>query len=124
MMSRTGFDALMHTACVVWGFCGCMKRGEPLHVTTIIPPSGPVHAAQFAEWLLLADNLNPNLPQYERHKAALSAAFVAHMGAEVVDAALLRWSDAEPETDQPKSKFRGRIADDAQDVVNDQQSPD
>jgi hypothetical protein len=30
----------------------------------------PVHAAQFVEWLLLADNLNPNLPEYDCHKAA------------------------------------------------------
>ena len=118
-MGETGSDALMHTACVVWGFCGCVKRGEPLHVTNIIPPSGPVHARQFAEWLLLADNINPNLPQYERHKAALIAAFVAHMGSEVVDACHLRWSDAEPGTDQPELKFRGRIADDRRDPTSD-----
>jgi hypothetical protein len=117
-MSETGFDGLMHTACVIWGFCGCMKRGEPLHVTTIIPPSGPVHARQFAEWLLLADNVNPNLPQYERHKAALAAAFVTHMGSEVVDAVQLRWSDADPDTDHPELKFRGRIADDHEDLPN------
>jgi hypothetical protein len=95
-----------------------MKRGEPLHVTTIIPPSGPVHARQFAEWLLLADNVNPNLPQYQRHKAALTAAFVTHMGSEVVDAVQLRWSDADPDTDHPELKFRGRIADDHEDLPN------
>jgi len=117
-MSETGFDALMHTACVVWGFCGCMKRGEPLHVSNIIPPSGPVHARQFAEWLLLADNVNPNLPRYERHKEALTAAFIAHMGSDVVDATQLRWSDAEAGADQPELKFRGRIADEQDDLAN------
>lgn len=110
-MSKIGFDALMHEACVNWGFCGCIKRGEPLHVTKLIPPSGPVHAHQFVEWLFLADNLNPNVDTYERHKAALSAAFVTHMGGEVVDATLLRWSCDEPDQDEPDVKYRGLIPD-------------
>jgi hypothetical protein len=111
-MSEGGFDALMHDACVVWGFCGCMKGGEPLHVTQLIPPDGPVHARQFVEWLLLADDVNPNHSKYERHKAAILASFVTHMGGEVVDARLLRWSDCEPETGQSDVKYRGEIADD------------
>jgi hypothetical protein len=111
-MSETGFDALMHEACVVWGFCGCMKNGEALHVTTLIPSHGPVHAGQFVEWLLLADDVNPNLPDYERHKAALRAAFIAHMGSEVTDARLLQWSVRPPEDDEPDVKYRGKIADD------------
>lgn len=117
-MSQTGFDALMRTACVDWGFCGCIKRNEHLHVTMLIPPNGPVHAAQFAEWLLLADNLNPNLPEFDRHKAALNAAFVDHMGGEVVDAAMLRWSNCEPDTDQPELKYRGFIPDDTAGSAN------
>ncbi|GEM_PF-1985420 len=110
-MSKAGFDALMHDACVVWGFCGCIKGGEPLHVTQLIPPDGPVHAAQFVDWLLLADNINPNHPQFERHKAALRASFITHMGGEVVEAGLLHWSDCKPEPDQPDVKYRGKIAD-------------
>ncbi|WP_156313589.1 hypothetical protein [Erythrobacter sp. SG61-1L] len=95
-----------------------MKHGQRLHVTTLIPPSGPVHASQFVEWLLLADNINPNLPEYSRHKAALTAAFVAHMGGEVVDASSLRWSDCGQDMDQPDFKYRGRIADNTDDVTN------
>lgn len=110
-MTENGFDALMHEACAVWGFCGCMKGGESLHVTTFIPTVGPVHANQFVEWLLLADNVNPNLPEYDRQKAALSAAFVIHMGGEIVDARLLRWSNCEPAEDEPDVKYRGRIPD-------------
>jgi hypothetical protein len=110
-MDKTGFDALMHEACATWGFCGCMKHGEPLHVTTLIPPCGPVHANQFVEWLFLADNLNPNLEKYDRQKAALAAAFLTCMGSDVVDAKLLRWSDCPADTDEPDLKFRGRIAD-------------
>lgn len=67
----------------------------------------------------MADNLNPNLPEFERHKAALTEAFVAHMGGEVVDAALLRWSDAEPDTDDPTLAFHGKIEDDDEDPAND-----
>ena len=92
-MINAGFDALMEEACSIWGYCGCMKGGQRLHVSLLIPPGGPVHAEQFVEWLLLADDLNPSLPKYDRHKAALRAAFVLHMGGEVVDAELLRWSD-------------------------------
>lgn len=112
-MSENGFDALMHDACVVWGYCGCMKGGEPLHVTHLIPPDGPVHAAQFVEWLLLADDVNPNLPKYERHKAALIASFVKNMGSDLVDASLLRWSDCQPDAGEPDSKYRGSIPDPA-----------
>ena len=111
-MSEGGFDALMHDACAVWGFCGCIKFGEPLHVTQLIPPDGPVHAGQFVEWVLLADNVNPNHSKYDRHKAAILASFVAHMGGEVVDASLLRWSDCEPEGGQSDVKYRGEIVDD------------
>ena len=75
----------------------------------LIPPTGPVHASQFAEWLILADNLNPNLPDYASHKAALIEAFVAHMGAETVDASFLCWSNCEPHADQPELKYRGKI---------------
>lgn len=110
-MSKIGFDALMHDACVVWGFCGCIKNGEPLHITQLIPPDGPVHAAQFVEWLLLADNVNPNGPKYERHRAALRVSFINNMGSEVVDASLLRWGGSEPEADESDFKYRGQISD-------------
>ncbi len=110
LMTEVGFDALMTEACAGWGLCGCIKEGEPLHVTTLIPSHGPVTADQFVEWLLLADNLNPNLERWNRHKEALRAAFVTHMGAEIIDAGLLRWSDAPPPSDKPDLKFRGRIS--------------
>lgn len=88
----------MHEACVVWGFCGCIKEGRPLHVDHLIPPDGPVTADQFVEWLFLAENLNPNSDpvRWRRQKEALRAAFVKYFGAEIVDARLLRWSDAAP----------------------------
>lgn len=92
-MAESGFNALMHEARVTWGYCGCTKRSEYLHVAPLIPSSGPVHADPFAEWVLLADDVNPNLEKSARFKAAIRAAFVKHMGGEVVDAERLRRND-------------------------------
>jgi hypothetical protein len=110
---RRGFDALMHEACVVWGFCGTVKVGRPVHVLDIVPARGPVTADQFVDWLFLADNLNPNVEpeRWARHKAALRAAFVKHMGGDVVDARLLRYSSEGPEDDDddPEVLYREPI---------------
>lgn len=94
-MSKIGFDALMDEVCVGLGFCGCIKRGRPLHVSRFIPSSGPVRADQFAEWVFLADDMNPNSrpERWEKIRAKVEDAFVRHMGGDVVDASLLRWSD-------------------------------
>ena len=112
MTNQTGYDALMHEVCVNWGFCGCIKEGTPLHVGLFVPSAGPVTADQFVEWVFLADNLNPNLEpeRWHRHKAAIRAAFVEHMGAEVVDASQLRSSDA-PIVDESEEKYRGYLPD-------------
>jgi hypothetical protein len=106
-----GFDALMEIACPGWGFCGCIKYGNPLHVTDIIPSSGPVSADQFVEWLFLADDMNPNsdLQGWQRAKQALREAFVECMGSEVVDASRLIWSCCEPAVSTSHLKFRGKI---------------
>jgi hypothetical protein len=108
----SGYDALMREVCSVWGFCGCIKDGTPLHVDLLIPPDGPVTADQFVEWVFLADNLNPNLEpeRWLRHKEAIRAAFVRHLGGETVDAQKLRWSDA-PYEDVPDEKYREPIPD-------------
>jgi hypothetical protein len=90
--AKSGFDALMHEVIIGWGYCGCMKYDQPLHVDFFVPPEGPVTADQFVEWAFLADNLNPNLCP-ELHRQALRATFVRHMGGEVVDAKLLQWSN-------------------------------
>lgn len=112
-MTQVGYDSLLHEACVVWGFCGCIKEGNPLHVDLLIPPDGPVTADQFVEWLFLADNVNPKSDpaRWKRHEAALREAFVRIMGAETVDAKLLRGGDALPPEDEPDVKFRGNLSD-------------
>jgi hypothetical protein len=99
MAAEPGYDALMHDLCVVLGFCGCTKHGVPLHVDLFIPPAGPVTADQFVEWAFLAENLNPNLDpkRSEPQKAAIRDAFVHHLGAEVVDAKRLQWSNIPPD---------------------------
>src|SRR5262249_9758037 len=106
-MTRVGYRALMYEVCVNWGFCGCIKEGRPLHVDLLIPRDGPVSADQFVEWVFLADNLNPNSDplRWQRHNQAIRDAFVKHMGAETVDARLLRSPDASD--DEPDHKYRG-----------------
>lgn len=88
-MKTHGFDALLEEVCVTWGYCGCIKNDQTLHVSLLIPPEGPVSADQFVEWLCLADDVNPNTQPLDI-KAGLRAAFVTHMGADAVDARLLR----------------------------------
>jgi len=94
MTEKTGYDALMDRVCVGLGFCGCIKNGKPLHVDDLIPGDGPVTADQFVEWVFLADNMNPNADpkRWTPIKQQIKAAFVEHMGSEVVDAAALRWT--------------------------------
>jgi hypothetical protein len=94
---RKGYDALMHEVCVGLGFCGTVKRGKPLHVDLFIPPRGMVTADQFAEWLVLADNMNPS--ECTDLMPLIRAAFVRHMGGEVVDAKKLNWSDVPADED-------------------------
>jgi hypothetical protein len=91
-MAKSNYDALMDVVCVGWGFCGCIKRDKPLHVSDLIPPEGPVTADQFVEWVFLADdmNLNHDLDKWQRYKDAIRAAFIEHMGGEIVDARMLQ----------------------------------
>jgi hypothetical protein len=93
-MTKVRYDALMDEVCVGWGFCGCIKEGRALHVDFIIPSEGPVTADQFVEWVFLADDVNPNSEpdRWQRHKDAIRAAFIKHMGAEIVEARQLRYA--------------------------------
>lgn len=103
MMSKVGYDALMHEVCVGLGFCGCIKHDQPLHVDLFIPSHGVVTADQFVEWVFLADDMNPNTEreQWQLHKEAIRTAFVRHMGSEVVDVMQLQWSNLHPQDNKP-----------------------
>jgi hypothetical protein len=96
-MSNTAYDSLIHEVCVRLGFCGCIKDGKPLHVDHFIPSEGPVSAEKFAEWVFLAEDMNPSSKpkRWEQVKATIEEAFVRHMDANVVDASRLRWSFAD-----------------------------
>ena len=89
-----GFDALMEIAGPGWGFCGCIKNGRVLHVLDLIPSAGPVSADDFVDWLFLADDMNPRSEpeKWQPVRQALRQAFIACMGAEIVDATQLQWS--------------------------------
>lgn len=84
---KSPYVALLNEVCVGLGYCGSVKDGAPVHVDDFIPKAGTVSADQFAEWVVLAENLcpatNPHLKQIKR-------AFIRHMGASAVDAKFLR----------------------------------
>jgi len=84
-----GYDDLMREVCVVLGFCGSSKGGQPTHVDDYVPESGCVTAEQFVDWVLLAEGLNPVHSSYRR---AIRDAFVRHMGGDAVDARLPEWA--------------------------------
>ncbi len=84
---KSQYAALLNEVCVRFGYCGCIKDGEPLHVDDFIPSAGLVTADQFAEWVVLADNMAPST---NPHLKDIRRAFVRHMGADAVDAKLLR----------------------------------
>ena len=72
----------MDEVCEIWGYCVSTKHGVDMHVTLIVPSEGEVTADQFVEWLLLADDVNPNsmTPNASKIKNGLRSAFVNHMG--------------------------------------------
>ena len=92
-MSENQFTKLMQYVCVENGYCGCLINGKPSHVSYFIPDFGPVTSEQFAEWVMLADNVGPeDNPKFrDQHKNDIKRAFLQYMGADIVDAAALKW---------------------------------
>jgi hypothetical protein len=67
MTRAPGYNALMHQICVDYGYCGGLDEdGNFSHVDHYIPETGPVTAAQFTEWVFLADAMKDemDLPQW------------------------------------------------------------
>lgn len=98
MEQALGYDALMHEVCVGKGYCGGVVDGKLLHVDMFIPESGPVTADQFIDWLFNAEGITDTAApgRLQDHRAALRAAFVRHMGSDLVDAGALKWSVRQP----------------------------
>jgi hypothetical protein len=84
------FDALMQRLCVGLGWCGGIVDGRKCSVMDFIPSEGPVSADQFVDWVIRGDGGDPATTP-KSWKTHIRAAFVLHMGGEVVDASRLRW---------------------------------
>lgn len=86
--AATRYAELLNKICVRLGFCGSSEDGKRLHVSSFIPETGVVSADQFAEWVVLAEGMDPltNL-----HLAEIKRVFINHMGAAEVDAEMLRF---------------------------------
>ncbi|HKR25314.1 MAG TPA: hypothetical protein VJS15_08655 [Allosphingosinicella sp.] len=100
MARKTGFEALMEVVAGEWCLGQGLERdGKPRDMTRFIPAAGSVGADDFVRWAFEASDVAPDdpAPRWERARIAIRAAFVAHMGADAVDAAALRW----PESDAP-----------------------
>lgn len=89
------FDALMHEVCGGLGFCGGRSGDRAVHVTDFIPDEGTVTADEFVILVFLGDGMDParDPERWQHLKDKIRDAFVRHMGAEAVDAQLLRWSN-------------------------------
>jgi hypothetical protein len=94
MSGNPAYNALHHDVCVRHGWCGGVVDGRPSHVDDFIPEVGPVTAEQFVDWLFQAEGLDPSSDseKWRKHKDALRDAFIQHLGADMVDASMLKWA--------------------------------
>lgn len=92
MSGSRNYQNLMHEVCIEKGWCGGIISGKPTHVDDFIPKSGLVTSEQFVDWMFCAEGMDAvvRLEQWEKHKDSLVDAFIRHMGADVVDASMLR----------------------------------
>jgi hypothetical protein len=89
LSTKARYEALLNELCAGMGWCGSVVDGAQQQVDRLIPAKGDVTATQFADWLFEAEGANPALvPKAQRR--AVMAAFVRHLGSDVVDAGDLR----------------------------------
>ncbi|MFT3722904.1 MAG: hypothetical protein QM773_04885 [Hyphomonadaceae bacterium] len=86
--AATRYAARLNEICVRLGFCGSSRDGKRLHVSSFIPETGVVSADQFAEWVVLAERMDPLT---NRYLAEFKRVFINHMRAAEVDAEMLRF---------------------------------
>lgn len=95
MAKRRGIEALMQVVAAQW----CLgsrfgSDGEYIEMTRSFPKTGSASADDFVRWAFEASGipLEDPTPRWQRARAEIRAAFIAHLGAETVDAAALRWT--------------------------------
>ena len=93
MILNKRYAALMHDVCAGHGWCGGIVDDKPRHVDDFIPEQGPVKVDQFVDWIFMAEGMDPyeDLDKWQKHKDALRALFIRHMGGDCVDARCLNW---------------------------------
>jgi hypothetical protein len=85
------FERLLWDICVNLGFCGGLVKGEPTHVSDLLPESGPIGADAFADLVLSAEGDEPFADEARlRWRDRLAAKFVEHLGAPAVPVELLK----------------------------------
>lgn len=91
MAKPTLYDGMIHEL-VARGWGGSVRDGKWVGLSDFIPPAGPVTAEQFADWQIQAagHDLDMVNNQTRRWQQKLVEIFVRHMGAEIVEASILR----------------------------------
>ncbi|MGD9714758.1 MAG: hypothetical protein AB7V46_22260, partial [Thermomicrobiales bacterium] len=100
--------------------------GEYFDMTRLIPATGMVSADEFVRWAFEASpvGFDDPAPRWQRAKLAIHAAFTEQMGAEIVDAAALRWpesgvpSDARMPITDPEAFARNLTDDELDEDLN------
>ena len=90
---RERFSKLLDEICGIWGYCGCSKKDTTLHITIIMPSDGIIYVDQFVEWVMLADDVNPNIDtdRMRAIKLGIRKSFIKYMGAEFIEASHIRF---------------------------------
>jgi hypothetical protein len=87
--ANQGYQALQRDLANM-GFCGSVDAdGNPKRVDDYFPDSGSVTAKQFAQWVVLAEGLEPF--DGSNYQADFEKLFVEHLGSDVVDVGRLDW---------------------------------
>jgi hypothetical protein len=86
------FESLLWDICANLGFCGGLVKGEPTHVSDLLPAAGSISAEEFANFAMRAEGDWPiaDDARLGRWRERLQAKFIEHLGAPVVPVATLK----------------------------------
>ncbi|MEM7663823.1 MAG: hypothetical protein AAF292_16390 [Pseudomonadota bacterium] len=86
-MNKTPFQFLLEEICVRYGFCEFTRAFDGQ-----VPASGLITGHQFAEWIYLAEGMDPSTSlEFQREwRAKFTALFEKYLGNDPVDVVVLK----------------------------------
>ncbi len=91
-MDKSCFEILMEFTCVQLGYCGSRINGKSHHVTDYIPKYGYVTADEFADWVFVAEGIDPKSDRVIDHKKRIVMKFKECMGTDTIYSTELNWN--------------------------------